>query len=100
MGLSGFFSLRELYFLTGNTFEAFLKLFTGIILLNTTIRRIDLKDKILLFAAILQIISLAIRNYQFSIITTFELYFSMSLTIFFIWIVLQNRNAMAKRKVK
>jgi len=100
VGLSGFFSLRELYFLTGNTFEAFLKLFTGIILLNTTIRRIDLKDKILLFAAILQIFSLALRNYQFSIITTFELYFSVSLTSFFIWIVLQSRNAKAQRKVK
>jgi len=100
VGLSGFFSLRELYFLTGNTFEAFLKLFTGIVLLNTTIRRIDLKDKILLSAAILQIISLGIRNYQYSIITTFELYFSMSLSIFFIWLVLQNRNAIAKDKVQ
>ena len=100
VGLSGFFSLRELYFLTGNTFEAFLKLFTGVILLNTTIRRIDLKDKILLSAAILQIISLGIRNYQYSIITTFELYFSMFLTIFFIWLVIQNRNSKAKVKVK
>ncbi len=100
VGLSGFFTLRELYFLTGNTFEAFLKLFTGIILLNTTIRRIDLKDKILLFAAILQIVSLAVRNYQYSLITTFELYFSMSLAIFFIWIVLRSRNAKAQRKVK
>jgi hypothetical protein len=100
VGLSGFFSLRELYFLTGNTLEAFLKLFTGVILLNTTIRRIDLKDKILLSAAILQIISLGIRNYQYSIITPFELYFSMSLSIFFIWLVLQNRNAKAKDKVQ
>jgi len=100
VGLSGFFTLRELYFLTGNTFEAFLKLITGIILLNTTIRRIDLKEKILLIAAILQIISLFIRNYQYTIITTFELYFSMSLSIFFIWVVLQNRNAKAKSKVK
>ena len=59
-----------------------------------------LKDKILLSAAILQIISLVIRNYQYSIITTFELYFSMSLSIFFIWLVLHNRNAIAKDKVK
>jgi len=100
VGLSGFFSLRELYFLTGNTFEAFLKLFTGVVLLNATIRRIDLKDKILLSAAILQIISLVIRNYQYSTITTFELYFSISLSVFFIWLVLQNRNAKAKDKVK
>jgi len=100
VGLSGFFSLRELYFLTGNTFEAFLKLFTGVILLNTTIRRVDLKDKILLSASILQIFSLGIRSYQYSVITTFELYFSMSLSIFFIWLVIQNRNAKAKSKVK
>ncbi len=100
VGLSGFFSLRELYFLTGNTFEAFLKLFTGIILLNTTIRRTDIKDKVLLFSAILQIFSLALRNYQYSYITSFELYSSIGLSVFFIWLVLQNRNAKAKDRVK
>ena len=100
VGLSGFFTLRELYFLTGNTFEAFLKLFTGVILLNTTIRRADLKDNILLVASIAQILSLALRHYQFSVITPFELYTSVSLSAFFIWLVLQNRNSKAKNKVK
>ena len=100
VGLSGFFTLRDLYFLTGNTFEAFLKLTTGIILLNTTIRGLDLKNKLLSFAAILQILSLSLRNYQFSSITTFELYFSAGLTIFLISLVLQNRNPKDKNKVK
>ena len=100
VGLSGFFTLRELYFLTGNTFEAFLKLFTGVILLNTTIRRADLKDSILLVASIAQILSLALRHYQFAVITPFELYTSVSLSAFFIWLVLQNRNSKAKNKVK
>ena len=100
VGLSGFFTLRELYFLTGNTFEAFLKLITGVILLNTTIRRADLKDSILLVASIAQILSLALRHYQFAVITPFELYTSVSLSAFFIWLVLQNRNSKAKNKVK
>ena len=86
--------------MTGNTFEAFLKLFTGVILLNTTIRRADLKDNILLVSSMLQIFSLAIRYYQFSAITSFELYTSVTLSAFFIWLVLQNRNSKAKNKVK
>ena len=100
VGLSGFFTLRDLYFLTGNTFEAFLKLITGIILLNTTIRRGDLKNRILLFAAIAQIASLGIRNYQYTVISVFELYFSITLSVIFISIVLQSRNSKSKVKVK
>ena len=100
VGLSGFFSLRELYFFTGNTFEAFLKLFTGIILLNTTIRRADLKFNILLFSAMLQILSIFIRNYQFSTVTTFELYSSLFLIVFFIWLAIHNRNSKRNSKVK
>ena len=100
VGLSGFFTLRDLYFLTGNTFEAFLKLITGIILLNTTIRRADLKNKILLFSALAQIVSLAIRNYQYTTISPFELYFSIILSVIFISIVLQNRNDINIDKVK
>ena len=98
--MSGFFTLRDFYFLTGNTFEAFLKILTGIILLNTTIRRGDLKNKMLLFAALAQIISLSIRNYQYSAISTFELNFSAILTIIFISIAIQNRNAKSKDTVK
>ena len=100
VGLSGFFTLRDLYFLTGNTFEAFLKLITGIVLLNTTIRRADLKNRILLFSALAQIVSLAIRNYQYTTISTFELYFSITLSVIFISIVLQSRNDINIDKVK
>ena len=96
IGLSGFFTLRDLYFLTGNTFEAFLKLITGIILLNTTIRRGDLKNKMLLIASLAQIASLALRNYQYSVISTFELYFSIGITMIFLVLALQNRNAKSK----
>ena len=100
VGLSGFFTLRDLYFLTGNTFEAFLKLATGIILLNTTIRRADIKNRILLVAAIFQIFSLGLRNYQYSTITTFEMYFSIVITVFFISIVVLSRNSRTISKVK
>ena len=100
IGLSGFFTLRDLYFLTGNTFEAFLKLITGIILLNTTIRRGDLKNKMLLIASLAQIASLALRHYQYSVISTFELYFSIGITMIFLVLALQNRNANSKDVVK
>ena len=60
----------------------------------------DLKDSILLVASIAQILSLALRHYQFAVITPFELYTSVSLSAFFIWLVLQNRNSKAKNKVK
>ena len=57
-------------------------------------------DNILIVASALQILSLALRYYQFSVITSFELYTSVSLSAFFIWLVLQNRNSKAKNKVK
>ena len=59
-----------------------------------------IKNNILLLATILQIMSLVLRYYQFSVITPFELYTSVSLSAFFMWLVLQNRNSKAKNKVK
>ena len=100
VGISGFFSLRDFYFLTSNTFEAFIKLFTGIVLLNVTIRKIDLKNRILLFAAIIQVGTLMLRNYQYSTITTYELYFSLFLIALFILLVILNRNDTNKNIVK
>ena len=60
----------------------------------------DLKNRILLFAAIAQIASLGIRNYQYTTISVFELYFSITLSVIFISIVLQSRNSKSKVKVK
>ena len=62
IGLSGFFTLRELYFISSNTFEALIKLGTGLLLLNLTIRRVDLKFRILLISAALQALILITRN--------------------------------------
>ena len=92
IGLSGFFSLRELYFISSNTFEALIKLGTGLLLLNLTIRRVDLKFRILLISAAFQALILIIRNTMFDEISEFELYFSGGLIIFFIYIAFINRN--------
>ena len=69
-------------------------------MLNTTIRRGDLKNKMLLIASLAQIASLALRNYQYSVISTFELYFSIGITMIFLVLALQNRNAKSKDVVK
>ena len=47
-----------------------------------------------------QIASLGIRNYQYTAISVFELYFSITLSVIFISIVLQSRNSKSKVKVK
>ena len=92
IGLSGFFTLRELYFISSNTFEALIKLGTGLLLLNLTIRRVDLKYRVLLVAAGLQGLILIARNSMFNEISQFELYFSGGLIVFFLYIAFINRN--------
>ena len=90
--MSGFFTLRELYFISSNTFEALIKLGTGLLLLNLTIRRVDLKYRILLISAALQAVILISRNRMFDEISEFELYFSGGLIVFFLYIAFINRN--------
>ena len=83
IGLSGFFTLRNLYFLSGNTFEALVKIGTGLLLLNLTIRRVDLKNIVLIVSAGFQFIILFSRNILYNEISQFELYFSLGLIVFF-----------------
>ena len=90
--MSGFFTLRELYFISSNTFEALIKLGTGLLLLNLTIRRVDLKFRILLISAALQALIIITRNIMFDEISEFDLYFSSGLIIFFMYIAFINRN--------
>jgi len=92
IGLYGFFTLRELYFILSNTFVALIKLGTGLLLLNLTIRRVDLKFRILLISAALQALILITRNLMFDEISEFDLYFSSGLIIFFMYIAFINRN--------
>ncbi len=99
IGLSGFFTLRNLYFLSGNTFEALVKIATGLMLLNLTIRRVDLKNIFLIISAGFQIIILLSRNNLYNEISQFELYFSVSLIIYFLYIAFINRNYKTKTSV-
>ena len=99
IGLSGFFTLRNLYFLSGNTFEALVKIGTGLLLLNLTIRRVDLKNIVLIFSAGFQVIILFSRNILYNEISQFELYFSLGLIVFFLYIAFINRNYKTKTSV-
>ena len=62
------------------------------LLLNLTIRRVDLKFRILLVSAALQALILITRNLMFDEISEFDLYFSSGLIIFFMYIAFINRN--------
>ena len=99
IGLSGFFTLRNLYFLSGNTFEALVKIGTGLLLLNLTIRRVDLKNIVLIVSAGFQVIILFSRNIMYNEISQFELYFSLGLIVFFLYIAFINRNYKTKTSV-
>jgi len=63
-----------------------------LLLLNLTIRRVDLKFRILLISAALQALILITRNLMFDEISEFDLYFSSGLIIFFMYIAFINRN--------
>ena len=92
VGLSGFFSLRQLYIFSGNTFEAFIRIVLGLVLLNVTIRRKDLKSLLLATGAISQIATLLVRLNLYDTVTTLELYMSLFLITFFLILIINNRN--------
>jgi len=92
IGLSGFFSLRQLYLFSGNTFEAFVKIIIGLLLLNVTIRRKDLKNQLLVIGILSQIITLVVRYQLYNSVTTLELYMSVFLIGFFLILIFNNRN--------
>lgn len=92
VGLSGFFSLRQLYVFSGNTFEAFIRIVLGLVLLNVTIRRKDLKSLLLATGAISQIATLLVRLNLYDTVTTLELYMSLFLITFFLILIINNRN--------
>ena len=92
VGLSGFFSLRQLYIFSGNTFEAFIRISLGLLLLNVTIRRRDLKNQLLVLGVLSQIIILLVRFQLYDIVTSLELYMSLFLITFFLILIFNNRN--------
>ena len=92
VGLSGFFSLRQLYIFSGNTFEAFIRIVLGLLLLNVTVRRRDLKNQLLVLGILSQIITLFVRFQLYETVTPLELYMSLFLVTFFLILIFNNRN--------
>ena len=92
VGLSGFFSLRQLYIFSGNTFEAFIRIVLGLLLLNVTVRRRDLKNQLLVLGVLSQILTLAVRFQLYETVTPLELYMSLFLVTFFLILIFNNRN--------
>jgi len=92
VGLSGFFSLRQLYIFSGNTFEAFIRIIIGLLLLNVTVRRVDLKNQLLVLAIASQVVTLLIRFQLYSSITSLELYLGVFLVFFYLILIFNNRN--------
>ena len=92
VGLSGFFSLRQLYIFSGNTFEAFIRIVLGLLLLNVTVRRRDLKNQLLVLGVLSQIITLVVRFQLYETVTPLELYMSLFLVTFFLILIFNNRN--------
>ena len=92
VGLSGFFSLRQLYIFSGNTFEAFTRIIIGLLLLNVTIRRVDLKNQLLSIAIASQLITVVIRFQLYNSITPLELYLALFLICFYLVLIFNNRN--------
>ena len=76
-----------------------MKIGTGLLLLNLTIRRVDLKNIVLIVSAGFQVIILFSRNIMYNEISQFELYFSLGLIIFFLFIAVINRNYKTKTSV-
>ena len=92
VGLSGFFSLRPLYIFSGNTFEAFIRIIIGLLLLNVTVRRVDLKNQLLVLAIASQVVTLLIRFQLYSSITSLELYLGVFLVFFYLILIFNIRN--------
>ena len=92
VGLSCFFSLRQVYIFSGNTFEAFIRIIIGLLLLNVTVRRVDLKNQLLVLAIASQVVTLLIRFQLYSSITSLELYLGVFLVFFYLILIFNNRN--------
>ena len=99
VGTFGFFADRQLFFLNGNTFEAFLRLVIGMILLNITIRSSNYRGVSLIISTSLLTTLIFSRLY-------FDLkfhYFELSFTVFGLFLCVNsyilNRNNKVEKRV-
>jgi hypothetical protein len=92
VGTFGFFVDRQLFFLNGNTFEAFLRLCVGMILLNITVRSVRYRNLSLHSAALLLFVLIISRVYLSLSLHIFELSFTLFGLLLCIYSYLVNRN--------
>ena len=100
IGQDGFFNIREFYFLRSNTFEGMGRILIGVLLLNTTVRGLEFKNKLLLLAAFFMIISMFTRQLIDESITNFEYAFTISIVIYFLYLLIPKSNYKLSSKVK
>ena len=92
VGTFGFFVDRQLFFLHGNTFEAFLRLAIGMILINLTIRSSKYKNFSILSAGCLLSTLIFSRIYFELSVHYLELTFTLFGLLLCVYSYLQNRN--------
>jgi hypothetical protein len=100
IGQDGFFNIREFYFLRSNTFEGIGRILIGVLLLNTTVRGLEYKNKLLLLAAFFMTISMFTRQLIDESITNFEYVFTISIVIYFLYLLIPKSNYKLSSKVK
>ena len=99
VGTFGFLVDRQLFFLNGNTFEAFLRLIIGMVLLNITIRSKQFRNISLISAAILLTVLLSYRLYYELSVHYLELMFTIFGLFLCIYSIFQNRNNKMSKRV-
>ena len=100
IGQDGFFSIREFYFLRSNTFEGIGRILIGVLLLNTTVRGLAYKNKLIFTAIFFLLTSLLTRQLIDESIDNFEYLFTGFLVIYFIFLLIPKSNYKLSSRVK
>ncbi len=100
IGQDGFFSIREFYFLRSNTFEGIGRILIGVLLLNTTVRGLAYKNKLIFTAIFFLLTSLLTRQLIDESIDSFEYLFTGFLVIYFIFLLIPKSNYKLSSRVK
>tara|TARA_B100000902_G_scaffold257138_1_gene243402 strand:+ start:48 stop:1610 length:1563 start_codon:yes stop_codon:yes gene_type:complete len=100
IGQDGFFSIREFYFLRSNTFEGIGRILIGVLLLNTTVRGLAYKNKLIFIAIFFLLTSLLTRQLIDESIDSFEYLFTGFLVIYFIFLLIPKSNYKLSSRVK
>tara|TARA_S200000501_G_C20557473_1_gene627294 strand:- start:138 stop:632 length:495 start_codon:yes stop_codon:yes gene_type:complete len=100
IGQDGFFNIREFYFLRSNTFEGIGRILIGVLLLNTTVRGLAYKNKLILISIFFMTFSMFTRLLIDESITNFEYIFTISIVSYFLFLLIPKSNYKLTSKVK